>query len=65
MKKVEANIITMEKAIEQGLGSVEIRNASLWHREKARLCDSEHKERHYLFAAKLLALSERMERKGV
>lgn len=57
-------IISMEQCIEQGVSSEEIRNASAWHKERARLSPTEDKERHYLLSAKLAALAGRLEGRG-
>lgn len=55
------NIITIEKAREQGVTSRSIRDIAKWHKNMAQQNSGSASERHYRIAAELNRLAAKME----
>lgn len=57
-------VVSYEKAVEQGLGGWHIRNAAKWHKQTANLTSGRAKERHFKMAADLNRLAAKLEETG-
>jgi hypothetical protein len=60
----EAEVMTLEQALSEGVRGWQIRNTARWHKHSANHANGRDKERHFKLAADLNRLAAKLEESG-